>query len=59
MRSVVFDIGETLTSDTRYWGDWARLGLVAPQDPAPRGEVGAGVEEYAATSGPVVAEVVG
>jgi HAD superfamily hydrolase (TIGR01549 family) len=24
MRSVVFDIGETLTSDTRYWGDWAR-----------------------------------
>ncbi|MFJ6623422.1 HAD family hydrolase [Kitasatospora sp. NPDC091335] len=24
LRSVVFDIGETLTSDTRYWGDWAR-----------------------------------
>ncbi|MFI9275156.1 HAD family hydrolase [Kitasatospora sp. NPDC052896] len=22
--SVVFDIGETLTSDTRYWADWAR-----------------------------------
>ncbi|MEV7927219.1 HAD family hydrolase [Kitasatospora sp. NPDC088264] len=24
IRSVVFDIGETLTSDTRYWGGWAR-----------------------------------
>ncbi|MBV6697420.1 HAD family hydrolase [Kitasatospora aureofaciens] len=24
IRAVVFDIGETLTSDTRYWGDWAR-----------------------------------
>jgi HAD superfamily hydrolase (TIGR01549 family) len=24
VRSVVFDIGETLTSDTRYWADWAR-----------------------------------
>ncbi len=24
IRSVVFDIGETLTSDTRYWADWAR-----------------------------------
>ncbi|MFD5467262.1 HAD family hydrolase [Kitasatospora sp. NPDC127059] len=25
---MVFDIGETLTSDTRYWGDWARwLGI--------------------------------
>ncbi len=23
LRSVVFDIGETLSSDTRYWGDWA------------------------------------
>ncbi|MFE3505402.1 HAD family hydrolase [Kitasatospora sp. NPDC059160] len=23
LRSVVFDIGETLTSDTRYWADWA------------------------------------
>ncbi|MFD7730656.1 HAD family hydrolase [Kitasatospora phosalacinea] len=22
--AVVFDIGETLTSDTRYWADWAR-----------------------------------
>jgi HAD superfamily hydrolase (TIGR01549 family) len=30
MRSVVFDIGETLTSDTRYWGDWARW-LGVPQ----------------------------
>ncbi|MGW2371643.1 HAD family hydrolase [Kitasatospora sp. NPDC001683] len=30
VRSVVFDIGETLTSDTRYWGDWARwLGIPA------------------------------
>ncbi|MFD4660847.1 HAD family hydrolase [Kitasatospora sp. NPDC058444] len=30
MRSVVFDIGETLTSDTRYWADWARwLGVPA------------------------------
>ncbi|MFE2414129.1 HAD family hydrolase [Kitasatospora sp. NPDC059408] len=30
MRAVVFDIGETLTSDTRYWGDWARwLGVPA------------------------------
>lgn len=24
IRAVVFDIGETLTSDTRYWADWAR-----------------------------------
>lgn len=24
IKSVVFDIGETLTSDTRYWADWAR-----------------------------------
>lgn len=23
IRAVVFDIGETLTSDTRYWADWA------------------------------------
>jgi HAD superfamily hydrolase (TIGR01549 family) len=23
IRTVVFDIGETLTSDTRYWADWA------------------------------------
>ncbi|MDH6137126.1 HAD superfamily hydrolase (TIGR01549 family) [Kitasatospora sp. MAA4] len=23
IRAVVFDIGETLTSDTRYWRDWA------------------------------------
>ncbi|MFE6049389.1 HAD family hydrolase [Kitasatospora sp. NPDC056446] len=30
IRSVVFDIGETLTSDTRYWGDWARW-LGVPQ----------------------------
>ncbi|MFJ9454205.1 HAD family hydrolase [Kitasatospora sp. NPDC101447] len=30
MRSVVFDIGETLISDTRYWGDWARW-LGVPQ----------------------------
>ncbi|MER8182733.1 HAD family hydrolase [Kitasatospora sp. NPDC094015] len=30
MRSVVFDIGETLTSDTRYWADWARW-LGVPQ----------------------------
>jgi HAD superfamily hydrolase (TIGR01549 family) len=30
IRSVVFDIGETLTSDTRYWADWARwLGVPA------------------------------
>ncbi|MER5355705.1 HAD family hydrolase [Kitasatospora sp. NPDC002551] len=29
-RSVVFDIGETLTSDTRYWADWARW-LDVPQ----------------------------
>ncbi|MEU1418357.1 HAD family hydrolase [Kitasatospora sp. NPDC005751] len=30
VRSVVFDIGETLTSDTRYWADWARwLGVPA------------------------------
>ncbi|QKW22057.1 HAD family hydrolase [Kitasatospora sp. NA04385] len=28
--AVVFDIGETLTSDTRYWADWARwLGVPA------------------------------
>lgn len=24
IKAVVFDIGETLTSDTRYWADWAR-----------------------------------
>ncbi|MEV0188515.1 HAD family hydrolase [Kitasatospora purpeofusca] len=30
IRSVVFDIGETLTSDTRYWADWARW-LGVPQ----------------------------
>ncbi|MFE6868286.1 HAD family hydrolase [Kitasatospora sp. NPDC057692] len=30
VRSVVFDIGETLTSDTRYWADWARW-LGVPQ----------------------------
>lgn len=24
IRAAVFDIGETLTSDTRYWADWAR-----------------------------------
>ncbi|PJN22433.1 HAD family hydrolase [Kitasatospora sp. CB02891] len=24
IEAVVFDIGETLTSDTRYWADWAR-----------------------------------
>jgi HAD superfamily hydrolase (TIGR01549 family) len=30
IRSVVFDVGETLTSDTRYWADWARwLGVPA------------------------------
>ncbi|PBC80095.1 HAD superfamily hydrolase (TIGR01549 family) [Streptomyces sp. TLI_235] len=30
IKSVVFDIGETLTSDTRYWTDWARwLGVPA------------------------------
>jgi len=23
IKAVVFDIGETLTSDTRYWADWA------------------------------------
>ncbi|RPE34899.1 HAD family hydrolase [Kitasatospora cineracea] len=28
--AVVFDIGETLTSDTRYWADWARW-LDVPQ----------------------------
>ncbi|KIQ67070.1 hydrolase [Kitasatospora griseola] len=28
--AVVFDIGETLTSDTRYWADWARW-LGVPQ----------------------------
>ncbi|MFD4394630.1 HAD family hydrolase [Kitasatospora sp. NPDC058478] len=27
---MVFDIGETLTSDTRYWGDWARWLGVPP-----------------------------
>lgn len=28
IRAVVFDIGETLTSDTRYWADWAHwLGI--------------------------------
>ncbi|MFJ4680030.1 HAD family hydrolase [Kitasatospora sp. NPDC088783] len=30
IRAVVFDIGETLTSDTRYWADWARW-LDVPQ----------------------------
>ncbi|CAN3984795.1 HAD family hydrolase [Kitasatospora purpeofusca] len=30
IRSVVFDIGETLTNDTRYWADWARW-LGVPQ----------------------------
>ncbi|MCX4752881.1 HAD family hydrolase [Kitasatospora purpeofusca] len=30
IRSVVFDIGETLTSDTRYWADWAQW-LGVPQ----------------------------
>lgn len=30
IRSVVFDIGETLTSDTRYWADWARWLGVPP-----------------------------
>lgn len=23
IRAVVFDVGETITSDTRYWADWA------------------------------------
>ncbi|MFG2908864.1 HAD family hydrolase [Kitasatospora sp. NPDC048286] len=30
LRSVVFDIGETLTSDTRYWTDWAHWLGVPP-----------------------------
>ncbi|WP_354643835.1 HAD family hydrolase [Kitasatospora camelliae] len=30
IRAVVFDIGETLTSDTRYWADWARWLGVPP-----------------------------
>jgi HAD superfamily hydrolase (TIGR01549 family) len=24
IRAIVFDVGETITSDTRYWADWAR-----------------------------------
>ncbi|MFG3053415.1 HAD family hydrolase [Kitasatospora sp. NPDC048239] len=30
MRSVVFDIGETLVGETRYWADWARWLGVPP-----------------------------
>ncbi|MFJ1790718.1 HAD family hydrolase [Kitasatospora griseola] len=30
IRAVVFDIGETLTSDTRYWTDWAHWLDVPP-----------------------------
>ncbi|GAA2829853.1 HAD family hydrolase [Kitasatospora sp. CM 4170] len=30
VRSVVFDIGETLTSDTRYWAAWAQWLGVPP-----------------------------
>lgn len=30
IRAVVFDIGETLTSDTRYWTDWAHWLHVPP-----------------------------
>ncbi|GAB7185492.1 HAD family hydrolase [Kitasatospora sp. Ki12] len=30
VRSVVFDIGETLISDDRYWSDWARWLGVSP-----------------------------
>ncbi|WP_198045502.1 HAD family hydrolase [Kitasatospora mediocidica] len=30
IRAVVFDIGETITSDTRYWADWAHW-LQVPQ----------------------------
>ncbi|WP_280670274.1 MULTISPECIES: HAD family hydrolase [unclassified Kitasatospora] len=30
IRAAVFDIGETLTSDTRYWADWAHWLGVPP-----------------------------